>query len=130
MLDTVAYWLDSADEDLAAAKLLLDGKKYLHAGFFFHLIAEKSLKAVVASVTSKIPPRTHDLIKLAEYSSVFDSLTDPQLSLLEELTPLNIEARYPEHKERIAKIMTREKSISLLTETEGFLCWIKQRLGR
>ena len=44
MLEKVEYWFDLADEDVPVAKLLLDGKKYLHAGFFCHLIAEKALK--------------------------------------------------------------------------------------
>jgi HEPN domain-containing protein len=130
MLDKVEYWLDLADEDVPAAKLLLDGKKYLHAGFFCHLIAEKALKALVANVTSEIPAKTHDLAKLAERGGIFDDLSEQQLNLLKELNPLNIEARYPEHKERIAKILTSDVMERLLKETEDFLCWIKQRLEK
>ena len=38
MLDKVEYWLDLADDDLSVAKILMDGKKPLQAGFFCHLI--------------------------------------------------------------------------------------------
>ena len=103
MLDKVEYWIDLADEDISAVKVLIDGKKYLHASFFCHLIAEKSLKAMVASITSEIPPKTHHLIKLAEQAGIFDDLSEHQRNLLMELNPLNIEARYPEYKEGMGR---------------------------
>ena len=130
MLDRVDYWLDLASDDASTASLLINGKKYLQAGFFCHLTAEKALKAIIACNTTEAPPRTHDLTKLAERGGVFGDLTESQLNLLEELNPLNIEARYPEYKEGISNILTAEKTGKLLKETEGFLCWIKQRLGR
>ena len=130
MLDKVEYWLDLAAEDASVADLLLDGKKYLHTGFFCHLIAEKALKAMVASVTSEIPPKTHDLAKLAELAGVFDDLTEQQMNLLKDLNPLNIEARYPDYKAGIASILTAEKTTKLFKETEDFLCWIKQKLEK
>ena len=72
-------------------------------GFFCHMITEKALKAVMASVTNELPPRIHDLQRLAVHSGVFDDLTDKQLVFIDRLKPLQIEARYPEHKERISK---------------------------
>jgi len=57
MLDKVEYWLDLADEDLLTAKALFAKERFLHMGFFCHLLVEKALKAVVASVTSEIPPK-------------------------------------------------------------------------
>jgi len=130
MLDKTEYWLNLADEDVSVAELLLSGKKYLQAGFFCHLIAEKSLKAIIANITNEAPPKTHDLTKLAEQSGITCDLSESQISLLEELNPLNIEARYPDYKTNIASILTAEKSAGIFKETEGFLCWIKQRLGK
>ena len=130
MPDKVEYWFNLAADDVPVAKLLLDGKKYLHAGFFCHLIVEKALKAMVASVTSEIPPKTHHLIKLSEQAGIFDDLSECQRNLLVELNPLNIEARYPEYKERIAKTLTPEMTTRLFKETESFLCWIKQKLEK
>jgi hypothetical protein len=57
-------------------------------------------------------------------------LTDDQLSLIDRLTPLQIEARYPEYKERMAEMLTVGYCKELLGETEGFLCWTKQWLGK
>ena len=130
MLDKVEYWLNLADEDVSAAKVLLDARKYLHAGFFCHLVAEKALKAMIARLTSEIPPKIHHLANLAERAGIFYDLSEEQRNLLSELNPLNIEARYPEYKERIAQTLNKEKTERLFRETEDFLCWTKQKLKK
>jgi len=45
---------------------------------------------------------------LASLSSVFDELNDEHLDLLDKLNPLQIEARYPEYKSKIASSMNKE----------------------
>jgi HEPN domain-containing protein len=130
MKNQVEYWLGLCDDDLLTARWLLEGGRLLHCGYFCHQIAEKSLKAVISSVTQTIPPKIHDLQKLAVHGGVFDSFSDEQLAMIDKLTPLQIEARYPEYKERIAATLTGEYCKELLSETEGFLCWIKQRLEK
>ena len=130
MSDKVEYWLDLADEDVSVAELLLNGKKFLQAGFFCHLIAEKALKALIASVTTKIPPKTHDLTKLAELGQILNVLSEDQLNLLDELNPLNIEARYPDYKAGISKILNGKKTAEIFSEAREFLSWIKKRLGK
>jgi HEPN domain-containing protein len=99
-------------------------------GFYCHMIVEKALKAVVADKTSEVPPKIHNLIKLATVGDVVNDLSEKQLKLISDLRPLQIEARYPEYKRKIAETLTFEKCKCLLTETEEFLCWIKQKLKR
>ena len=130
MIDKVEYWINLANEDLSVAELLITGHKYLQAGFFCHLIIEKALKAAIANSSDEIPPKTHDLIKLAQRGGIYDILSEDQKDLLDELTPLNIEARYPSYKENISKILTTEKTKLLFKKTEELLCWIKQQLER
>ena len=130
MLDKVEYWLNLCDDNLKSAKLLFNGKQFLDAGFFCHQIAEKALKAVVASVTQETPPKIHDLKKLSKIGGISTELSAQQLALLEKLVPLQIEARYPEYKCEISKTLDPEFCKKILSETEDFLCWIKQWLGR
>jgi len=47
-------------------------------------------------------------------------LSEEQLSLLEELDPFIIEARYPDYKAKIAETLTAEKCERILKETENF----------
>ena len=130
MLDKVEYWLDLCDEDMTTAKWLLKGKRLLHMAFFCHQITEKALKAIVANEAAEIPPKTHDLIKLAVKSDVYGKLSEEQLSFLEEIDPFNIEARYPDYKAKIEGTLTDDKCERILKETEDFLCWIKKELGQ
>ena len=130
MQNKVNYWLDLCDDDLKTAKWLLEGVRLLHCGFFCHQIVEKSFKAVITSKSEEIPPKIHDLYKLAVQGGIFDELSEEQLKLLSGLTPLNIEARYPEYKEKIAQTLSKEYCANLVERTEEFLCWIKKQLEK
>ncbi|MCL2568095.1 MAG: HEPN domain-containing protein [Oscillospiraceae bacterium] len=128
MFDKVDYWLDLCEDDLITAKALLEKNRLLHMGFVCHLIIEKAFKATIAKNTNEIPPRIHDLQRLATFGGVFDDLSELQLSVLDKLTPLQIQARYPEYKTKIMATLTTEYCKQLLDETEDLLCWIKKQL--
>ena len=130
MFDKVEYWLELCDDDLRAAKNLFASKDYLWMGFICHLIAEKAIKAVLVNITDEIPPKIHDLQKLAEKAGIYSDLSDKQNQLLRDLMPLHIEARYPEYKRAIASTLSDSFCAELLKETEDFLCWIKQKLDK
>jgi len=130
MSDKIDYWLEMCDDDLITAKAMLEAKRFLWVGFICHLVAEKALKAVIADKTNEIPPRIHGLKALAKCGGIGNGLSESQLNLLERLNPLQIEARYPENKEQIAKSLTFEVCQQIYYDTEEFLCWIKQQLGR
>jgi len=44
--------------------------------------------------------------------------------------PLQIEARYPEYKDRIAQTLSKEICKKLVSETEDLLCWVKKQLEK
>ena len=76
----VDYWKTSSDEDFAAAESLLEKGHLRHCLFFAHLAIEKMLKAHVTRQTKDVPPRTHNLVRLAEIAEL--SLSPEQTSLL------------------------------------------------
>ena len=124
------YWLNLCDDDLLTAGVLLNSKRYLHMAFFCHMIVEKALKAVITEKTNDIPPKIHDLQKLAVYGGIFDGLSEDQLALIDKLAPFQIEARYPTYKEKIAAALTKGYCMDILSKTEEFLCWIKSQLEK
>jgi len=127
--ENVKYWLDLAQEDIHVARVLLNGGKMLYAGFICHLSAEKGLKAVIVNMGDDvIPPKTHDLVKLAKQSGIYMKMDDEQKDFLELLLPLNIEARYPSYKGSIAASLDESNSKKILIRTEALLAWIKQQL--
>ena len=127
--EKVKYWLDLATTDLGAAKAMLKSKYYLHVGFMCHLTIEKSLKAAITHFTDEIPPKIHQLVKLATKANLHEKMSEEQRELLRELNPLNIEGRYPEYKEGMAQTLNNDKCVQLIERTEDLLCWIKQQLS-
>ncbi len=65
----VDYWRNGSVEDFSAAELLA-AQHPRHALFFAHLAMEKILKAHVTRATAEVPPRIHDLLRLAELGAV------------------------------------------------------------
>jgi len=130
MSERVEYWLELCDEDLLTAKAMFQAERYLPMGFYCHMIAEKALKAVIAKKTNELPPKIHDLRKLAVKGDVFCILSDEQKQLLFTLDPMQIETRYPDEGETQITELTSANSEQLLKETEEFLCWIRQQLEK
>ena len=130
MDDKVKYWLDLSDEDITVAKVLFEGGKFLYSGFMCHLAVEKSLKAVIAKdcVDGEIPPKWHDLTKLAIHAKIFEIMSEEQQDFMEDLNPLNIEARYPDYKSKIASTISEEYCMKLIERTKEMICWIKKQL--
>lgn len=128
MNEKVQYWLDVAIYDLDTAKAMLDTKRYLYVGFMCHQAIEKALKAIISNNSEAIPPKTHDLIKLAKSSGIYTNMSDEQIDFLYLLLPLNIESRYPSYKEELLAELSEDRCKSIIIETEGLLIWIKQQL--
>jgi len=66
----IEYWKESSDEDFAAAQSLLEKGHFRHSLFFAHLALEKMLKAHVTKRIKDIPPRIHNLVRLAEIANL------------------------------------------------------------
>lgn len=130
MDERVEYWFELADYDIDTAKAMLQTKRYLYVGFMCHQTIEKAIKAIIARDCAKdeMPPKTHDLSKLAIRAKLIDAMAEEQQDFIEELNPLNIKARYPEHKEQIALTLTPQRCKAIVTRTEELLCWIKAQL--
>jgi HEPN domain-containing protein len=60
--------------------------------YIAHLVLEKALKAYYYFARNDIPPRTHDLLKLAILSNLI--MTQNQKKLYLRFNDFNIEARY------------------------------------
>ncbi len=90
----VEYWLNGSQDDIEAAAVLLEKRKIRQSLFFAHLAVEKALKAHVSNATDAVPPRTHDLLRLAELAGI--SLPAPRRVFLARLQRYCMEGRYPD----------------------------------
>ena len=122
------YWIDLSNIDYDTAKWVIKGGYYLHAGYMCHQAVEKILKGYFAIINEDTPPFTHNLIDLAVKTGLYDLMSNEQKTFIDTLNPLNIEARYPEYKNKIAQTMTKEVTQNILTDTKELLQWTKQKI--
>ncbi len=126
--DRVRYWIELSDYDLLTAKAMLRTRRYLYVGFMCHQAVEKALKACSWATRHDEPLRTHSLGRLAQEAGLLHLLPDPLRDVIDTLDPLNVESRYPTHKDHLMASLTRPRCRSLVRDTEGVLSWLKNRL--
>ncbi|MCX8069809.1 MAG: HEPN domain-containing protein [Thermodesulfovibrionales bacterium] len=128
MDEKVAYWLELAEYDIETARVMLEAKRFLYVGFMCHQAIEKTLKAYYQQLKNELPIKTHNLRLLCEETGLDNALSDEQKRFLRVLEPMNIEARYPEYKERLFKSLSYERCLEILEKTKGLQTWIKELL--
>ena len=116
--DIIKYWIKTSEDDLSSMESNFNSGNYDWALFIGHLSLEKALKALwVKNNLSNIPPRTHNLKKIADETNY--SLTEEESILLLEINDFNLEARYPDYKFDFHSKCTKEFA-------EGYVKKIKE----
>ncbi len=90
--------------------------------------SKKIFKAYFAFLKAETTPYTHSLSYLAKKGSFYENFTEEQKDFIDQIEPLNIEARYPSHKERLLKSLTHEKCLEIIEHTKELQQWIKKKL--
>lgn len=65
---------------------------------------------------------------LARKGDFYDVFSDLQQDFIDQIEPLNIEARYPSYKERLLRSLTDAKCKEIIQETKKLQQWIKEKL--
>ncbi len=128
MNDKVNYWLELSDYDLETALAMLNSKRFLYVGFMCHQCIEKIFKAYYTSLKSETAPYIHSLSYLAKKGEFYEQFTEDQKDFIDQIEPLNIEARYPSHKERLLRSLTQKKCLEIIEHTKTLQEWIKKKL--
>ena len=126
--EKITYWVELSDYDLETAEGMMQIKKYLYVGFMCHQAIEKIFKAFYSKLREETPPYVHKLIYLSKQGGFFDLLSEEQIDFVLEVEPLNIETRYPEYKERLARRLTLSYCEYLIEQTKRLQQWIKKQL--
>jgi HEPN domain-containing protein len=126
--EKVEYWINISNNDFVVAETLMKNEHNLYAGFMCHQAVEKIFKGYYVKVKKDIPPYKHDLEYLAQQSGLYNLLNEQQILFLENLNPLNIEARYPDYKNKIAAFLTNERMRNIFEQTKELLKWIKEKM--
>jgi HEPN domain-containing protein len=115
----VDYWRSGACEDWSVGVKLAGDGKTRHGLFFVHLALEKALKAVVCRRSGAVPPRTHNLVRLAELAGLQPS--PEQLDVLAEMNARQLEGRYPDLSNRSP---SQQEAGEVLRRAEGVYAWL------
>lgn len=115
-------WIKLSDYDLATAQAMLKSKRYLYVLFCCQQALEKRLKASVVRVTKEFPPRTHDLLRLANLAQLV--LDGPQETFLRRVTNYYIGTRYPEEVNELAKHVDGSLAKKYFDYTKGVVKWL------
>ena len=119
----IEYWVNSAQDDLETAGILIEKEKFLQGLFFCHLVIEKMLKACYVKATKDFAPRSHNLIYLSELVNL--DLTDQQSVFMGVLINYQLKGRYPDYSPHLPD---KETINSYLESTKQLKEWINKKL--
>lgn len=108
---------------------MFQSERYLYVGFMAHQAIEKILKAYFVCTQCETPPFSHSLSFLAKQSDIYKDFSEEQKDFIDLLEPMNIEARYPTHKEQLLKSLTKDRCAEILKNAQGLQKWIIQKLS-
>ena len=115
----IAYWRDGALASWDDALYLLKGKRVMLDMFAVHLALEKAVKAHVVKQTGKMPPKIHNLTRLAEITKL--DLDIERKQILAEINEFNIEGRY---SDTLPAPITLTESKFYVRRAKGTLEWL------
>ena len=121
-------WLEIVNEDLSVAELLFKNGHWLYTGFMCHQVIEKTLKAYWCVCRDDDPPYLHDHERIAKGCGLYTKMSEEQKDFLEGIKRLNIEARYQEIKDEVARTLNRETTTEILGQTKEMHSWILEKL--
>jgi len=119
-------WIKSSDYDIKTASALLKSKRYVYVVFMCHLSVEKALKALVVEETREMPPKTHDLGRLADLAGIV--VPERHQAIVTHLKEASVPTRYPEDMSKLVKHYNKAAAERYLAETKGLLKWIRARI--
>ena len=126
MKNLTKQWLDQAQYDFITAKAMLASKRYLYVAYLCQQTIEKDLKAAIVENGPKHPPRIHNLTRLAADAGLAEKIAVRWPGLLVDLTPFAIEARYPEYREQMNRLLDRAESQNIIRKTGELHRWLRK----
>ncbi len=124
--EQIKHWVTLAENDLPVAEHLFENGYYVWCLYIGHLVLEKILKAVYVRDNDKAPPKTHDLVKLAEKTKL--SLSAGQKQFLKKVNNYNQETRYPEFRREAYMVYTKEYASENFDKIKEMYQWLKSQM--
>jgi HEPN domain-containing protein len=118
-------WYYQSDYDLETAADMLKSGRTVYCIFMCHLSLEKALKGLLIKKTGEYPSKSHSLIYFAEKIGL--DIRDSYYEFLFMLNKISVPTRYPDDLKKLITSFTKERTESVLTQTQEIQSWIKQQ---
>lgn len=122
MDDLSRQWAERAQYDLDTADAMFKAGRHLYVLFCCQQAVEKALKAVIVKKTGELPPRIHNLLRLAEAAGIESG--EGQIDLLTRLSGYYVKSCYPEEIRVESAAITQELAREVLGKTEQTVEWV------
>ncbi len=121
-------WFKQAEYDIKTARIMFKNERYIYAVFMCHLSIEKALKGLYHQSLEKTPPKTHNLIFLAEKIRL--ELNEEQHNFLYSLNIASVPTRYPDVLSKLQKNYNKKDTQAILKKGSEVLKCLKEKLKR
>lgn len=119
-------WWDLAEADLDSAQRSLSTGLFYVSAFLSQQCVEKGLKAVWIHRLRRMPPKTHNLMDLAEEMSAYSRFETEIL----RLNPLYVTTRYPDAANGPPpRNFNRALTEEIVRDAEKVMAWCRNELG-
>ncbi len=119
-------WAEMARYDLETARAMLKSGRYLYVLFCCQQALEKMIKGVMAERTDELPPRIHNLMRLADGAGL--EIDENRADFLRELSAYYIQTRYPEEISALSREVTADLAHRILVSTEENMQWLSSMI--
>jgi HEPN domain-containing protein len=122
MDDVSRQWAEQARYDVETADAMLKAGRYLYVLFCCQQAVEKAIKAIIVKKTGELPPRVHNLLRLAEVAEIEPDVE--QTRFFAELSGYYIQSRYPEEIRAAGSSVSQGVAQAVLGKTEQVVTWV------
>lgn len=119
-------WFDQAKYDIDVAEFMFGGGRYIYTVFMCHLSIEKALKGLYHQRLDEVPPKTHNLLYLAEKIGL--DIPQDLYDFIFILNRVSIPTRYPDNLKRMLKDYDKAKTDSILQNSKKVIKWLEDQL--
>lgn len=115
-------WVQQSRYDFDTAEAMLASGRYLYVLFCCQQAVEKAIKAIIALRSGEMPPRLHNLMRLAQRAGL--AVNEQRADRLRMLTGYYVQTRYPEEIRNLASGVDRRLAEEALGQTGELLEWL------
>jgi HEPN domain-containing protein len=116
-------WFFQSDYDLETAGYMFQSKRNIYCIFMCHLSIEKALKGLIVKGKGEYPPKTHNLIYLADKIGI--KFSDKYLEFIFTLNKVSVPTRYPDNLRKLISDFSDLRTKEILNTSKEIQEWIK-----